>query len=384
MVARVRTAASPYFHRLSHVPQILCARRMSQSIIEPSLPSFVSVEPTNPNSINIRVVSYNILAQVFVKSSNFPHSPPPCLRWKARSQAVLTVLKSVEADFLCLQEVDEYDTFYKRNMEENGYSSTYIKRNGQKQDGCGIFYKHNFAELVLEEKIEFNDLADLIQDGNSSSVNEQDDSSVDTAPDKPLKNASRIQGDPSDPRVRLKRDCVGIMAAFKLKDTSQQLVILANTHIYWDPEWADVKLAQAKYLLLRLAQFKAIVSNKFDCTPSVIVCGDFNSTPGDKVYQYLVEGDSSSSQTQDDSKDVSISLRSVYAVLGGEPTFTNCTPDFTNTLDYIFFSPSGQLKPVGFIELPALESSDLAGGLPNSHYPSDHLPIGANFEVPRT
>lgn len=50
-----------------------------------------------------------------------------------------------------------------------------------------------------------------------------------------------------------------------------------------DPEWADVKLAQAKYLLSRLAQFKTAVSDKFECTPSVLVAGDFNSTPGDKV-----------------------------------------------------------------------------------------------------
>lgn len=41
------------------------------------------------------------------------------------------------------------------------------------------------------------------------------------------------RGDPNDPRVRLKRDCVGIMAAFKLKEPSQHLVIVANTHIYW-------------------------------------------------------------------------------------------------------------------------------------------------------
>lgn len=44
--------------------------------------------------------------------------------------------------------------------------------------------------------------------------------------------SSQERGDPNDPRVRLKRDCVGIMAAFKLKD-SQHLVIVANTHIYW-------------------------------------------------------------------------------------------------------------------------------------------------------
>ncbi|KAJ0678200.1 putative poly(A)-specific ribonuclease [Helianthus annuus] len=94
----------------------------------------------------------------------------------------------------------------------------------------------------------------------------------------------RDHGDPNDPYVRLKRDCVGIMAAFKFKYPYQHYVIVTNTHIYWDPEWADVKLAQAKYLLSRVARFKKTVSEKYECTPSVLIAGDFNSVPGDKVH----------------------------------------------------------------------------------------------------
>lgn len=50
-----------------------------------------------------------------------------------------------------------------------------------------------------------------------------------------------------------------------------------------DPELADVKLAQAKYLLSRLAQFKTLVSDRHECAPSVFLAGDFNSVPNDKV-----------------------------------------------------------------------------------------------------
>ena len=48
-----------------------------------------------------------------------------------------------------------------------------------------------------------------------------------------LKKALEDRGDPNDPRVRLKHDCVGIMAAFKLKDLPDHVVIVANTHLYW-------------------------------------------------------------------------------------------------------------------------------------------------------
>lgn len=357
----------------------------------PIIPKFISVEGVDINSRSIpdgfrfSLVSYNILAQVYVKSSLFPHSPSPCLKWKARSQAILTVLRNLGADFLCLQEVDEYDSFYKGNMDSNGYSSIYVQRSGQKHDGCGIFYKHNSAELVLEEKIEYNDLVDLNDDGSYSNDRHCDTPASANSDAEPKKgsspqNTTEERGDPNDPRVRLKRDCVGIMAAFRLKDPSHHLVIVANTHLYWDPEWADVKLAQAKYLLSRLAQFKTVVSDKFECTPSVLVAGDFNSTPGDKVYQYLVSGNSSVPQLEC-LDGLPIPLCSVYDFTRGEPPFTNCTPDFTNTLDYIFFSPSGHIKPVSFLELPEPDSSDVAGGLPNHHHPSDHLPIGAEFKV---
>ncbi|ONI05636.1 hypothetical protein PRUPE_5G016000 [Prunus persica] len=338
--------------------------RMSSTAPSPKFPKFVPVEESTihsiskPDGIRFSLVSYNILAQVYVKSSLFPHSPSPCLRWKARSQAILSVLKNLGADFLCLQEVDEYNSFYKGNMESNGYYSSYIQRSGQKRDGCGIFYKHDMAELLLEEKIEYNDLVDSILDGNGH------------GDDKP-NNKEAVENKDDGPKI-----------VFKLKNPSNHVVIVANTHLYWDPDWADVKLAQAKYLLSRLAQFKTLVSQRFDCSPSLILSGDFNSTPGDKVYQYLISGNSSSAPSID-SVDLPIPLCSAYATTRGEPPFTNYTPGFTGTLDYIFFSPSDCIRPVSFLELPEPGSSDLDGGLPNFSHPSDHLPIGVEFEISR-
>ncbi|CAN0899776.1 Carbon catabolite repressor protein 4 homolog 4 [Linum grandiflorum] len=263
-------------------------------------------------------------------------------------------------------------------MANHGYSSIYIQRTGQKRDGCGIFYKLDSAELLLEERLEYNDLIDALGGEDSVDGDKQSSPHGNDSDSVSLPNTSREdRGDPNDPRVRLKRDCVGIMAAFKLKGPSYKIVIVANTHLYWDPEWADVKLAQAKYLLLRLGKFNKVVSERFECEPSVILAGDFNSTPGDKVYQYLVSG----STWVECVDELPIPLRSIYADTRGEPPFTNCTPDFTNTLDYIFFSPGEQLKPVGFLELPKAEDDDVAGGLPNHYHPSDHLPIGAQFEI---
>lgn len=100
-----------------------------------------------------------------------------------------------------------------------------------------------------------------------------------------------------------------------------------------------------------------------------------------QVYQYLTSGNSSSPPALDALEDLPIPLCSVYASTRGEPPFTNYTPGFTGTLDYIFFSPSDHIQPVSFLELPEPESSDIIGGLPNFNHPSDHLPIGAEFVI---
>nr|GEW73277.1 carbon catabolite repressor protein 4 homolog 4 isoform X1 [Tanacetum cinerariifolium] len=322
-------------------------------------PKFVAVEQKEITSVSksdgfkFRVVSYNILAQAYVKSSIFPHSPSACLKWKARSPVILDVLKNLDADILCLQELDEYDNFYKEKVAQNDYSSIYIKRSGKKLDGCGIFYKHKKIGLVIEEKIDYNDLAEFILDESARA--ELKAKALDTN-SKGQGNNSKDRGDPNDPYVRLKRDCVGIMAAFRFKEPYEHYVIVANTHIYWDPEWADVKLAQAKYLLSRVAQFKKMVSEKFECTPSVLIAGDFNSVPGDKVYQYLVSGGPMAEPSAECSEDLPMPLCSVYAYTRGEPKFTNVTPDFTDTLDYILFTPSEGIEPVGYLELPEADA----------------------------
>ncbi|MCO5590468.1 hypothetical protein L7F22_044438 [Adiantum nelumboides] len=334
----------------------------------------LSNSSTSDEVSSFRIVSYNVLAQSYVKSANFPHSPSPCLRWKARSKALLERLLSFRADILCLQELDEFDSFFKGQLDSHGYSSIYVKRPGKKKDGCGIFYRRACISLMESEVIQYNDLVPQVGDssvdpnacaGGASSNDESRD--ID-------------RGDPNDPRVRLKRDCVGIIAAFRTFHALDRTFIIANTHIYWDPDWVDVKLAQAKHLVARVSRFQSLLSNEIRVKIPVVICGDFNSTPGDQVYSYLTSADQS---LADNAATLSadqgcLPLCSLYASVKEEPDFTNCTPEFTGTLDYIFFSSFDTLKPVSLLEIPLAEAEDVKGGLPNYYHPSDHLPIGTD------
>ncbi|KAI5066267.1 hypothetical protein GOP47_0018891 [Adiantum capillus-veneris] len=328
---------------------------------------------------SFRLVSYNILAQSYVKSAYFPHSPSPCLRWKVRSKALLERLLSFEADILCLQELDEFESFFKGQLDSHGYSSIYVKRPGKKKDGCGIFYRSSRLSLVESAVIQYNDLVPQSGESNVDPstfavvASSNDDSSGDD-PDR---------GDPNDPRIRLKRDCVGIIAAFRVSHALDSTFVIANTHIYWDPDWVDVKLAQAKHLVARVSSFQSLLSSKLCIKIPVVICGDFNSTPGDQVYSYLTSADQSvlDDATASSADQGCLPLHSLYASMKEEPHFTNCTPDFTGTLDYIFFSSFDTLKPVSLLEVPFAESEDVKGGLPNYNHPSDHLPIGTDCMI---
>lgn len=89
------------------------------------------------------------------------------------------------------------------------------------------------------------------------------------------------------------------------------------------------------------------------------------------MYEYLnsVRGE----EVEDD-----IDLRSVYGSTKGEPRFTKCVPGFAETLDYVFYTHSEIISPVKLLDWP-----DEVDFLPNNSHPSDHLPIGVEFEINR-
>ncbi|KAL3694475.1 hypothetical protein R1sor_008126 [Riccia sorocarpa] len=369
---------------------------------------------TNPICL-LRLVSYNILAQAYVKSVNFPHSPRSCLRWKNRSEAVISRLLNLDADLLCLQELDEYHTFYRDKLDKAGYGSVYVQRGNGKKDGCGIFFKRSRITLLSEEIIDYNVLVPppSVEEAEATEA-ETDDAHIDGS-SRDGDEAARKIGDLNDVRVRLKRDCVGIIAAFKPLDAPDHIFILANTHIYWDPVLMDVKLAQAQHLASSLSKFNEKAAREYGVDPLVLVAGDFNSLPGDPVYRYLTSGSYLSKEVRervpveyvgslmkevqklkvdsevkegevrewvlelDGKTEFPLPAVSLYAYADEEPAFTNYTHDFVGTLDYILFVPCERLKPRTLLALPPPGAIEVTGGLPNHHHPSDHLPIGCDF-----
>lgn len=141
--------------------------------------------------------------------------------------------------------------------------------------------------------------------------------------------------------TRVQRGSVGLFARLKLLTTTGAAepleVVVATTHLFWDPTQEDVKLLQTQRLL-RLLQ--AFVRTQHEL---VVLAGDFNSLPGSRVYGRITREHhfrSAYAQYQTDSDG------------SREPDFTNVNgateaedksaqvASFVGTLDYVFYQPA--------------------------------------------
>ena len=301
----------------------------------------------------LRVATYNVLAQCYTRSSWFPWSPSSALKWKARGAALLKDIDALSADLLLLQECEEFEQFWVPALRQRGYEGLWKKRTevtGAKKDGCAIFWRA--AALALDGDpcfVEHNELCAALPPRAAGSPRARADS-----------------GSQLDARTRLERDCVGIVAQLALRSAAPlgaaaPRLVVANTHLYWDPAFADVKLAQAEHMLRRISLFRSDAAARCGAQPPVVFGGDFNSLPASEVHALLTRPDGAPP------------LRSAYAAAAGaEPAYTNLTPDFTGTLDYLLVTPD--VSVLAALETPG---PGLGTGLPDATHPSDHLPLAA-------
>lgn len=250
----------------------------------------------------------------------------------------------------------------------------------------------NRFAMIEDYLIEFNQLAMAHAEGSESMLN----------------------------RVML-RDNIGIAVLLEVKPPSSshappQHILVANAHIHWDPEFADVKLIQTVMLMNELdsivmrAQsekgigFKTAVPG----TPSVpiVACGDLNSLPDSSVVQYLINGRIPIDHTDlrnhgyegflaRFSASVRPGMRSPlgkpelvhqfkldHAYSKSKMLYSNYTHDFKGIIDYIYYS-SDFLTTMGLFSPVSMEwmKQYKIIGCPNPHFPSDHFSLLCEFEL---
>ncbi|TMW57302.1 hypothetical protein Poli38472_003227 [Pythium oligandrum] len=340
-----------------------------------------------------RVLTYNILAEIYATRQMYPYCPVWALNWSFRRELLQRELQSYNADIICLQEVqdDHYKKFFYPMMAEWGYEGWYLKKTREsmglegKVDGCAFFYKRNRFIMKEQYPLEFNEIA---SDYLANAMNEFDMA----YPTATMADRESFHASISRMRVRIMRDNVGQIAVLEVIPSNIEvsrkhtgpLLCIANVHIFSNPKFPDVKLWQS------LAMMKQIERVALARHLPIIFCGDFNSEPTSAVYELMTRNhvsiDHPDLQELTDlfasmDLDHHIGFGSAYAsVFGAEPEYTNYTGHWTGVADYVWYTPE-LLTPFAGLKVhpPEVLESYSKTALPNCQYTSDHVPLCLDF-----
>ncbi|CAM0146696.1 unnamed protein product [Urochloa decumbens] len=342
------------------------------------------------------VLSYNILADTYATSDTYSYCPTWALSWAYRRQNLLREIIGYHADIICLQEVqnNHFEEFFAPELDKHGYQALYKRRttevyagSPQAIDGCATFFRRDRFSHVKKYEVEFNKAAQSLTDAI-----------IPAAQKKLALN-------------RLVKDNIALIAVLEAKfgnhgtenPSKRQLLCVANTHINIHHDLKDVKLWQIHTLLKGLE--KIAVSADIP----MLVCGDFNSIPGSTSHGLLAMGkvDQMHPDLPVDPLGIlrplsklthQLPLVSAYSSFArmasvgydldhqrrrmdpatNEPLFTNCTRDFTGTIDYIFYT-ADSLTVESLLELLDEDSLRKDTALPSPEWSSDHIALLAEF-----
>jgi CCR4-NOT transcription complex subunit 6 len=333
-----------------------------------------------------RVATYNVLAEIYATQQQYPYCDFWALSWDYRFNNIMREIVSVSPDVICLQEIqaDHYENHVYAAMNEVGFEGVYKQKTRQsmglagKVDGCALFWRRSKFHLVESYSIEFNEVAQR-QATQVLGLNPRSDEG--------MQFLNRLSKDNVAQLVVLEF----IQSSARSREISQ--VCIANTHLYSNKDFPDVKLWQSWQLLQELESF---IMTRGSHLP-LIICGDFNSTPDTAVYDLLSRQQvhpghpDVNISTNDDVPNVlpdamsithSFNLGSAYqAVLGDEPWVTNYTQNFKGVLDYIWYSAQN-LRPLTVAPIPdEAQLTRYGEALPSTEYSSDHIMLLSDMQI---
>ncbi|ROW16049.1 hypothetical protein VPNG_02501 [Cytospora leucostoma] len=377
--------------------------------LPPNPRSVVVVNADSPPSLErVKIMTWNILCEKYSTTSMYGYTPTGALSWEYRKDAILQEIRERDADIVCLQEVsvDAMQDVFHPQLAANGYKGLQFSRSkakimGVKEanavDGCAVFYKARKYILLDKQIVDFATIA----------INRPD-----------MKSHHDIFN-----RV-MPKDNIGMICFFESRETGARMIV-ANAHLAWEPELADVKLIQTAILMENVtkqaekyARWPPCRDKKFiqlapeddeeqepvpEAAPSqeyrnntdipLFVCGDYNSTNSSSVYELLSKGRVSHDHPDfggrqygsftRDGIEHPFNLRSSYSPLNNTPDempFTNYVPTFDGVIDYIWYS-SNSLEVVSLLGPPDREYLKRVPGFPTYHFPSDHIHLMAEVAI---
>ncbi|CAL8322267.1 unnamed protein product [Lota lota] len=368
--------------------------------LQPFLRPWVTVKSRNQliSTATLTVMCYNVLCDKYATQQMYGYCPSWALSWEYRKKGIVEEITAGDADIISLQEVEteQYYNLFQDVLRPRGYDGYFCAKSRSKHvserdrmhvDGCAVFYKTEKFTVVQKHMVEFSQIALANSNGSDDMLN----------------------------RVMTK-DNVGVAVLLEVNKemftgglkpvVDRQLILVANTHLHWDPEYSDVKLIQT---MMFLSELKTIAERASGvCWPPtnsppipIVLCADLNSLPDSGVVEYLSSG--AVSEIHTDLKQLTYSkCLSNFSCSGknGKPNgnithnfhlksayesslmpYTNYTYFFKGMIDYIFFSQS-HLSVLGLLGAPeGLWLSQNIVGCPHPLVPSDHFSLLVQLEL---
>jgi nocturnin len=179
---------------------------------------------------SISVMQWNLLSDQL--AFDFPAVEREFLEWEYREPRILHEIFRVNADILCLEEVDHYhDTLYP-HLAQHGYRGFFSKKPDWHNDGLAILYKEDKFRIIENEVIRFSD-----------------------------------------------SNQIGLYAKMRHMYEGYDFVVCC-THLVSNKAFEQGRVAAIRILLGNLL--------KFGIDLPVVICGDFNSEPFWTTYQEMI------------------------------------------------------------------------------------------------
>nr|CBN80659.1 2',5'-phosphodiesterase 12 [Dicentrarchus labrax] len=312
---------------------------------------------------SVRVVSYNILADIYAqtelsKNVLYPYCAPYALQLDYRQNLIKKELAGYNADIVCLQEVDKVVFTDSLTPALDAFGLDGVFRVKEKQhEGLATYYRRSKFQLLSRHDIMLSEA--LTSDPIHSALLEKV-SANSALKDKILMRSTALQ-----------------VSVLEDLNKPGRKVCVANTHLYWHPKGGNVRLVQMGVALQHLSH----VINEVAPGAPLVFCGDFNSTPNSGVFQLVSEAvvpqqhpDWSSSGPEES---CSMELLSTFPPLlsaCSQPAYTNYVGGFHGCLDYIFIQPDS-MQVEQMIPLPTHQEVTTYEALPSVAHPSDHIAL---------
>ncbi|KAL6756155.1 hypothetical protein V8C86DRAFT_118210 [Haematococcus lacustris] len=243
-------------------------------------------------------MAYNLLADVYARNHAkklYPDAPAYCLSWRHRFPLLVKELLHWGPDIVCLQEVQHFEDL-QEELSQAGYQGAYLPRGGWRRDGCATFWRREklqcleevplrFAEYDLEDNVALLLRLALRSSGGDPAAAPGRSPSPSprplTAP--PTQQPPLL---PSRPDLDHTSTPAQPPQLPQLDQPPLQLpqLVVANTHVCFDPDKGHVKLGQARTLFTAAHE----LGQPHSCL--VVIAGDFNTCPASPLYQFMEQG----------------------------------------------------------------------------------------------